>query len=60
MPSVDDEEEILGQMNRVEYPTRVGIIVQAMIIPALDVLTMEHRVRTIDLINLARLHRLCP
>ena len=60
MPSVDDEEEILGQMNRVEYPTRVGIIVQAMILPALDVLTMEHRVRTIDLINLARLSPIVP
>ena len=60
VPSVDDEAEILGQMNRVEYPTRVGIIVQAMILPALDVLTMEHRVRTIDLINLARLSPIVP
>ncbi len=60
VPSVDDEAEILGQMNRVEYPTRVGIIVQAMILPALDVLTMEHRVRTVDLINLARLSPIVP
>ena len=60
VPSADDEAEILGQMNRVEYPTRVGIIVQAMILPALDVLTMEHRVRTIDLINLARLSPIVP
>ena len=60
VPSVDDEVEILGQMNRVEYPTRVGIIVQAMILPSLDVLTMEHRVRTIDLINLARLSPIVP
>ena len=60
VPSVDDEVEILGQMNRVEYPTRVGIIVQAMILPALDVLTMEHRVRTLDLINLARLSPIVP
>ena len=60
VPSVDDEVEILGQMNRVEYPTRVGIIVQAMVLPALDVLTMEHRVRTMDLINLARLSPIVP
>ena len=60
VPSVDDEVEILGQMNRVEYPTCVGIIVQAMILPALDVLTMEHRVRTMDLINLARLSPIVP
>ena len=60
VPSVDDEAEILGQMNRVEYPTRVGIIVQAMILPSLDVLTMEHRVRTLDLIDLARRSPIVP
>ena len=60
VPSVDDEAEILGQMNRVEYPTRVGIIVQAVILPALDVLTMEYRVRTVDLIDLARRSPIVP
>ena len=59
-PSEDDESEILGHMNRVEYGTLVGIIVQALILPALDVLTLEHRVRTPDLINLARQSPIVP
>ena len=53
-PTVDDEAELLAQMNRVEYGTRVGIIVQALILSALDVLTLEHRLQTADLTNLAR------
>ena len=47
-------------MNRVEYGTRVGIIVQALILPALDVLTLEHRLQTADLINLARRSPIMP
>ena len=59
-PTVDDEVELLAQMNRVEYGTRVGIIVQALILPALDVLTLEHRLQTADLINLARRSPIVP
>ena len=59
-PSEDDEAEILAQMNRVEYGTLVSIIVQALILPALDVLTLEHRLRTADLIDLARRSPIVP
>ena len=59
-PSGDDEAEILAQMNRVEYGTLVSIIVQALILPALDALTLEHRLRTEDLINLARRSPIVP
>ena len=59
-PSEDDEAEVLAQMNRVEYGTRVGITVQALILPALDVLTLEHRLRTADLIYLARRSPIVP
>ena len=47
-------------MSRVEYGTLVSIIVQALILPALDVLTLEHRLRTADLINLARRSPIVP
>ena len=59
-PSEDDEAEILAQMNRLEYGTLVSIIVQALILPALDVLTLEHRLRTADLIDLARRSPIVP
>ena len=59
-PSEDDEAEILAQMNRVEYGTLVSIIVQTLILPALDVLTLEHRLRTADLIDLARRSPIVP
>ena len=59
-PSEDDEAEILAQMNRVEYGTLVSIIVQTLILPALDVLTLEHRLRSADLIDLARRSPIVP
>ena len=59
-PSEDDESEILAQMNRFEYGTLVGVVVQGLILPALDVLTLEHRLRTIDFIQLARRSPIVP
>ena len=59
-PSEDDEVEILAQMNRVEYGTLVSVTVQALILPALDVLTLEHRLRMADLIDLARRSPIVP
>ena len=59
-PTEDDSAEILAQMNRVEYGTLVSIIVQTLILPALDVLTLEHRLRTADFIDLARRSPIVP
>ena len=59
-PSENDEAEILSQMNRFEYGTVVGIAVQALILPALDVLNLEHRVRTAELIGLSRRSPIVP
>ena len=59
-PSEDDEAEILAQMNRFEYGTLVGIVVPAMILPALDVLNLEHRLRAGELIDLSRRSPIVP
>ena len=59
-PSEDDKSEILAQMHRFEYGTRVSIAVQALILPALDVLTLEHRLRMADLIEVARRSPIVP
>ena len=60
VPSDYDEKEVLSEMNRVYYGTRVGVVVQAMILPALDVLNLEHRLREADLIDLARQSPIVP
>ena len=60
MPSEEDEEEIRAVMNRYHYGTRVSVAVQALILPALDVLTLEHRLRPADLIELARRSPIVP
>ena len=60
VPSDYDEKEILSEMNRVHYGTRVGVVVQAVILPALDVLNLEHRLRETDLIDLARQSPIVP
>ena len=59
-PSEDDEAEILAQMNRFEYGTQVNVVVQALILPALNVLTLEHRLREIDFIEIARRSPIVP
>ena len=56
----DDEAEILAQMNRLEYGTLVSIVVQALILPALDVLTLEHRLRSSALVELTRRSPIVP
>lgn len=52
-PSEENEVEIRAQMNQFEYGLGVRIAVQAKILPALDVLTLEHRLSEVDFINLA-------
>ena len=59
-PSDEDEEAIRAEMNHPHYATLVGAAVQALILPALDVLTFEHRVRTADFIELARRSPIVP
>ena len=59
-PSEDDEAEILAQMNRFEYGTLVGIVVRSMILPALHVLNLEHRLRAAELIDLSRRSPIVP
>ena len=59
-PSENDEAEILAQMNRFEYGTQVNVVVQALILPALNVLTLEHRLREIDFIEIARRSPIVP
>ena len=59
-PSEDEEAAIRGEMNHPHYTTLVGIAVQALILPALDVLTLEHRLRTADFIELARRSPIVP
>ena len=49
----ENEREIRAQMNQFEYRFGVRIAVQAKILPALDVLTLEHRLSEADFINLA-------
>ena len=52
-PSEENEVEIRAQMNQFEYGIGVRIAVEAKILPALDVLTLEHRLSEVDFINLA-------
>ena len=59
-PSEEDEEAIRAEMNHTHYSMLVGVAVQALILPALDVLTLEHRLRTADFIELARRSPIVP
>ncbi len=59
-PSDEDEEAIRAEMNHPHYATLVGAAVQALILPALEVLTLEHRLRTADFIELARRSPIVP
>ncbi len=58
-PSESDEAEIIAQMHS-SYGTSISITVQALILPALEMLTLEHRLRTADLIELARRSPIVP
>ncbi len=57
--SEDDEAAIKVQVIR-EYQIRVGLIVQGMIWPALEVLRLEHRLREADFIGLANQSPIVP
>ncbi len=59
-PTEEDEEEIRIQMSQLHYGTHVGVAVQALILPALDVVTLEHRLREADFIELARRSPIVP
>ena len=59
-PSEQDKLEIRAEMNRFHYEPLVSIAVQALILPALKVLTLEHRLREIDFIELARRSPIVP
>ena len=59
-PSEDDEAEIRVEMARSQYTPLLSIIVLALILPALDVLRLEHRLRAADFIELARLSPIVP
>ena len=53
VPSEDDEITIRAQMVR-NYGMLVGIIVQGDILPALEVLLLEHRLHELDFVRLAQ------
>ena len=60
IPAESDEAEIRAQMVCWHYQPLVSIVVQALILPALDVLTMEHPFRTASFIELARRSPIVP
>ena len=59
-PSEHNEKEIHTEMNRFHYGTLIGVVVQALILPALEVLNLEHRLTTSDLVSLARRSSIVP
>ena len=59
-PPEHKELEIRAAMIRSHYIPRVHIVVQALILPALNILNLEHRLREIDFIELARRSPIVP
>ena len=59
-PTEEDEEAIRAQMNHPHYSILVGVAVQGSILPALEVLTLEHRITGAGLIELARRSPIVP
>ena len=59
-PSEEDEEEVWAQMVRVHYQTLTGLIAQASILPALQVIVEEHTLQTAHLTQLARRSPIVP
>ena len=59
-PSEEDELEIQAEMARFHYGPLVSLVVQGVIVPALNILNMEHRLREIDFIELARRSPIVP
>ena len=60
VPTEEDEAVIRAEMARLHYEPLVNLIVWGRIMPALDVLTLEHRLRESDLIELARRSPVVP
>ena len=58
--SEEDELEIRVEMSRFHYEPEVSIAVQGLILPALNVLMLEHRLREIDFIEIARRSPIVP
>ena len=59
-PSDSDENEILAWMQRFNYEPLVLAAVHGLILPALHVLRMEHRITEADFIELARRSPIVP
>ena len=59
IPSDDDEEVIHSKMVE-NYLIHVSLAVQGSILPAQEVLLMEHRLREVDFVNLARQSPIVP
>ena len=60
VPTEKDEAVIRAEMVRFHYEPLVNLVVWGRIMPALDVLTLEHRLRESDLIELARRSPIVP
>ncbi len=59
-PLEENEEAILAEMTSMHYGPTVNIVVQSLILPALDVLTLEHRLHAGDFIEIARRSPIVP
>ena len=59
-PSAEDHEEVWAQMVRVHYQTLTGLITQASILPALQVIVEEHTIQAAQLVQLARSSPIVP
>ena len=58
-PSKDDETRIYYEMIR-NYSLHVGLVVEELILPAHDILVLEHRLQEADFVNLARQSPIVP
>ena len=59
-PSENDEKVILAEMTNFHYQPDISLAVQALILPTLDVLIVEHRISEAALIELARRSPIVP
>ena len=59
-PSDSDEDEVLAWVHRFHYEPLVAAAVRGLILPALHVLRMEHRITEVDFIELARQSPIVP
>ena len=59
-PDEDGEVEVRAEMYRNHYMVLISVVVQALIIPALNVMNREHRISEVDLIELARQSPVVP